>query len=399
MASIKVKFRPSAVAQKEGTIYYQVIQNRLIRHINTDYRLFVSEWNKDIGKIIIGTSERQSYLLSVETQIKRDIICLRDIVYRLEHSMLDFTSDEIIDLFERRTKEYSFFKFTNDIILQMRQRRKIRTSDNYRATLNSFSLFRNGKDILFSEINTEILLKYEAFLRYRGVSKNSSSFYMCVFRALYNRAVDNDLTSQRYPFKYVYTGIDKTIKRAISLKVIKTIKKIDLSHCPSLDFARDMFLFSFYTRGMSFIDMAYLKKRDLKRGTLCYKRRKTGQVFLIRWESCMQEILDKWNNPEEPYMLPILNSDTKNEYCLYRHRLSEVNKNLKEVAQLVNISLPLTMYVARHSWANAAKNMKIPLSVISESMGHDSEKTTRIYLSSFDTNVIDDANSIILNKL
>lgn len=192
---------------------------------------------------------------------------------------------------------------------------------------------------------------------------------MRVLRALYNRAVDNDLTSQRYPFKYVYTGIDKTIKRAISLKVIKTIKKIDLSHCPSLDFARDMFLFSFYTRGMSFIDMAYLKKRDLKRGTLCYKRRKTGQVFLIRWESCMQEILDKWNNPEEPYMLPILNSDTKNEYCLYRHRLSEVNKNLKEVAQLVNISLPLTMYVVRHSWANAAKNMKIPLSVISESMG------------------------------
>ena len=118
---------------------------------------------------------------------------------------------------------------------------------------------------------------YEAWLHGKGITKNSSSFYMRILRAVYNRAVEKELTSNRNPFKHVYTGVDKTVKRAIPLKAIKKIKNLDLSLHPALDFARDMFLFSFYTRGMSFIDMAYLKKKDLQNGILSYRRHKTGQ--------------------------------------------------------------------------------------------------------------------------
>lgn len=284
-------------------------------------------------------------------------------------------------------------------IIQLKQMGKYRTSETYHATLNSFTTFRNGQDVVFAEFDSDLMILYESYLRNRGVTKNSSSFYMRILRAVYNRAVEKELTKQRYPFKHVYTGIDKTIKRAISLKEIKLIKNLDLSLQPSLDFARDMFLFSFYTRGMSFIDMAYLKKQNLSNGILSYRRHKTGQQLYIKWEKCMQDILGKWENQMELYLLPILRSSIGNERCLYKHTLYAVNKSLKEIAKMVKVVVPLTMYVARHSWASIARNKKIPLPIISEGMGHDSESTTQIYLASLDSSKIDEANSIILKGL
>ena len=113
-------------------------------------------------------------------------------------------------------------------------------------------------------------------------------------RAVYNQAVEKDLVKQCNPFRHVYTGIAKTLKRALPLKTLQQIKNLNLENTPSLEFARDMFLFSFYTRGMSFIDMAFLKTDDIKYGTLYYRRHKTGQMLQIKWERCMQEIVDKY---------------------------------------------------------------------------------------------------------
>ena len=138
---------------------------------------------------------------------------------------------------------------------------------------------------------SDLLMEYEAYLKNRGNSPNTISFYMRILKAVYNRAVENGLTGQRNLFKSVYTGVEKTLKRAIHLNDIRRIKRLDLSLKPHLDFARDMFLFCFYTRGMSFVDMAYLKKGDIANGILTYRRKKTGQQLFIRWEKCMQEII------------------------------------------------------------------------------------------------------------
>ena len=284
------------------------------------------------------------------------------------------------------------------VIAQLQQMGKQRTSETYRCTLKSFMQFREDKDVLLEDIDSDLMLMYEAYLRGRGLTKNSTSFYMRILRAVYNRAVEKDLTTNRNPFKHVYTGIDKTIKRAIPLKAIKQIKNLDLSLQPSLDFARDMFLFSFYTRGMSFIDMAYLKKKDLSNGILSYRRRKTGQQLFIRWEKCMQEIVNKYDTDlYSPYLLPILKYPyDRNQY---KNMLYRTNKSLKEIAKMVGLSIPLTLYVARHSWASIAKSKNIPISVISEGMGHDSEMTTQIYLASLDNAVVDRANTQILKDL
>ena len=260
--------------------------------------------------------------------------------------------------------------------------------------------FRKNKDVQLDDMDADLVMEYEAWLKMNGVSLNTISFYMRILRATYNRAVEKGLTVQKHPFKHVYTGMDKTRKRAISLKDIKRIKELDLSGKPHWELARDMFLFSFYTRGMSFIDMAYLKKSDLKNGILSYRRHKTGQQLHIRWESCMEKIVVQYAaGCSSEYLLPILKLPSKKLRSQYKSTLFRINKYLKEIAKLCGIATPLTMYVTRHSWASIAKSKNIPISVISEGMGHDSEETTRIYLASLDGSVIDKANLLILKDL
>ena len=285
-------------------------------------------------------------------------------------------------------------------IASLRQSGKLRTSETYRATLNSFMKFMDGKDVLLSNMDAELMMGYETYLKAQGASMNTVSFYMRILRATYNRAVDKGVIRQRFPFKHVYTGVEKTVKRAVPLKVIKKIKEMDFSMNPSFDFARDMFLMSFYTRGMSFVDMAYLRKKDLQNGVLSYRRRKTGQQLFIKWEKCMQEIVNKYDTSQSNYLLPIIKPfgdiDERKQYIYAAHN---INRCLKIIGKELGLSVSLTLYVARHAWASIAKSKNVPLSVISEGMGHDSEATTRIYLASLDTVAIDKANSMILKSL
>lgn len=183
---------------------------------------------------------------------------------------------------------------------------------------------------------------------------NTISFYMRILRAVYNRAVEKEFVLQRFPFKHVYTGVDKTTKRAISLDTIRQIKQIDLSNDPRLEKARDMFMFSFYTRGMSFVDMAYLRKSGLRGGILSYRRQKTNQQLFIKWEECMQQIIDRYPNPS-PYLLPIITSsdNPRRQYISASHTL---NRHLKQLGEQLGLDIALTMYVARHSWASAARD-------------------------------------------
>ena len=399
MASVKVKFRPSTIEGKEGTIYYQIIQNRVIRQLKTDYRIFTDEWNEAVSCIIVGSSERSNLLLSLQERMEWDLKRLDMIVRQLENRKGTYTADDIVTSFQSNTEGQSLFNFMQGIIARLKQMGKIRTAENYSCTLKSFMQFRGDRDVLLSEIDSDLMQLYEAYLHGKGAVRNTSSFYMRILRAVYNRALEKGLMEQRNPFRHVYTGVDKTVKRAVPLSAIKRMKNLDLSLQPNLEFARDMFLFSFYTRGMSFIDMAHLKKKDLQNGFLSYRRRKTGQQLVIRWEKCMQEIVDKHHTcGRNPYLLPILNFQNESRKQ-YKYAQSRINVHLKEIANMIGVSIPLSMYVARHSWASIAKSKNIPISVISEGMGHDSELTTQIYLASLDNTIVDNANAQILKCL
>ena len=402
MASVKVKFRPSSVNGKEGSIYYQVIHNRAVRQITADLYVHESEWNAVTSSVTIPSwadADRKHHLHMIQKHISRDILRLENIIRDLTLKGV-CSADAIVDGYRKQTSLQSFFNFMDSVIGQLKRLNRERTSETYSSALSSFMRFRRNKDIQLDDMDEDLIMEYEAWLKKHNASLNTISFYMRILRATYNRAVEKGLTAQKHPFRHVYTGMDKTVKRAISLKDIRRIKELDLTGKPHWELARDMFLFSFYTRGMSFIDMAYLKKSDLKNGILTYRRRKTGQQLTVKWENCMEEIVTKYaGRSVTQYLLPIITDPLTDERKQYRNAIFRVNTALKEVARLADLQIPLTMYCARHGWASVAKSKNIPLSVISEGMGHDSEKTTRIYLASLDTSVVDRANSLILKSL
>ena len=400
MASIKVKFRPSTVADHEGTIYYQILHERKPRQLLSDYHVFQSEWDESRAMVVTTqNSERKAFILSIRERIRWDVERLTKIVRKLDGNGLQYTADDVIDEFNRYAQEYSLFNFMESIIIKLKQNGKVRTSETYTSALNSFKKFREDDDIMLDCLNSEVMEAYEAWHQSRGVAPNTISFYTRILRAVYNRAVEEDIVENKNPFRHVYTGVDKTIKRALPLPVIKKIKALDLSLTPALDYARDMFMMSFMLRGMSFIDMAFLRKTDLQNGYVTYRRRKTGQKLVIEWTNEMQLILDKYPENASDYLLPVIRNPGTNERCTYHNMGYNINHSLKAVAKVVGVSIPLTLYVARHSWASIAKSKGIPLSVISEGMGHDNEATTQIYLASLDTSAVDKANSLILKSI
>lgn len=410
MTSIKAKFRPSTVTGREGTVYYQIIHERKVRQLLTDYHVFPSEWDEKRSTVTTSyKSERRSLILSIRERIRWDMERLTKISQNFDNAKSAFSADDVIDIFNRYTHEYSLSNFMESIIAKLKQHGKVRTAETYKATLSSFKKFlasqtsndgyRLDEDIMLDSLNSEIMESYEAWHQQRGVAPNTISFYTRILRAVYNRAVEDGIIENSNPFRHVYTGIEKTVKRALPLAIIKKIKSLDLSPIPPLDYARDMFMMSFYLRGMSFIDMAYLKKSDLRNGYVTYRRRKTRQQLTIKWTSDMQHVLDKYPENRSDYLLPIIRISGINERCAYRNIGYNINRNLKQISEMLGLNFRLTMYVARHSWASAAKAKGIPLSVISEGMGHDSEITTQIYLASLGTSIVDRANAVILKSL
>lgn len=401
MLSVKLKFKPSAIMEMEGRLYYQVVYNRKIRYIATPYRIFPNEWDCVTGEIIVtNSSNRVNYLESVVWAFGKDKEHFRRIVRELSCYNMHFSIDTVVMRFNKQSNRNSLFDYMQHVIAKYRKHGQYRTSETYLATLNSFSKFRGNVDVDLGDIDCELLEMYESYLKLQGLSPNTISFYMKHLRAIYNKAVDDDIVMDRKPFRRVFTSVEKTVKRAVSLKTIKQLKLIDYSDYPSRRFAQDMFLFSFYTRGMSFVDIAYLRKDNLKGNVLLYRRKKTNQQLIIHWEPCMQEILRKYSaDTSSPYLFSIIKDCNQDVRKQYRNALYLVNRHLKEIGKNIGLSLPLTMYCARHSWASIARDEGVPISVISEGMGHDSEKTTQIYLASLKTEVIDRANRKILKLL
>ena len=402
MATVKIKFRVSSVGTKEGTLYYRVIHKRHVRQVNAGYRLYPHEWDAASGKIVFRPDmekSRRDYLVSLESALREGARRMEGIISYLERAGGDYTAEEVVNRYLMPLGARGFVAFTRDVICQLKQIGKLRTAERYATVINSFRRFFGEDDVLLEEVDSNLMVKYETFLKARGVCPNSSSYYMRGLRAVYNRAVEKELTVQRYPFRHVYTGIDKTVKRAVPLKTVRQIRELDLTLSPVTDFARDMFMFSFYTRGMSFVDMAFLKKNDLRNGVLSYRRHKTGQQLFIKWEKPMQGIVDRYDTSGTPYLLPIIRNRDADEWRQYKNACHLVNDKLKKLGEQLRLPIPLTSYVARHAWASIAKSKNIPVATISEAMGHDSEHTTRIYLASLDTSVVDRANNLILKSL
>lgn len=336
-----------------------------------------------------------------EADARVDIERMRCIERRLEEACGQYTLGDVVAEYERFMKNFRLMDYIGQLACSLEQSGRLRTAETYRTASRSFGRFlaSRGNEVsafMLDRITSDIIQEYAKWLAEQGVSANTTSFYARVLRAVYNRGIEESGMVNRNPFRHVYTGVDKTVKRALGLEAVRAIREADLSKMPSLDYARDMFMLSFYLRGMSFIDMVYLRKSDVRCGSVIYRRRKTGQQLMIGWTAEMQAIVDKYGATDSEYLLPIVRRHCDDVRRVYRNVGYNINRNLGKLALLLGIGSGLTMYVARHTWASVARAKGVPVSVISEGLGHDNEATTRIYLANLDASVIDNANRLVM---
>ena len=297
---------------------------------------------------------------------------------------------------------------------EMERTGKVRTARAYLSTMRRLCGFA-GQQLTFEQITPDLLMEFQVHLLQEGRTKNTVSFYMRNTRAIYNKAIALKLFKPCAGnlFEQVYTGNEKTVKRALSAKEmaklgepLQTSDGIPTHHSSltthHLDKAQLLFAFSFLCRGMSFVDVAYLKKSDLKNGVITYNRKKTGSLLQIKVTPKLQAIIDEFEplTCDSEYLLPILFSYKETALrTQYESALRMQNARLKTLASLCGVEKTVSTHVARHTWATIAKQQNLPLSVISEGLGHNSERTTEIYLGALEQSVLDDANDKVCGVL
>lgn len=294
------------------------------------------------------------------------------------------------------------FAFLQEQVSRQKRMQRLGIAKTYTSAYRRFKEFRQGANLTFNQLSPSMIEEYEAWLTNRNLKQNTIRFYLRTLNTLMHKAIDEGLLNEdRKLFSRVHLSYVKTIKRAVSEADIRAIQQLALPQGSMLAFARDLFMFSFYTRGMAFVDIAFLKKSNLKNGMLCYCRKKTNQLLTIEWEREQQKIVERYASQTQgsPYMLPIIKKADGTEYRQYQRMQENVNRALKKIGDRIGLKMPLTTYVARHSWASIARNLNIPITIISEGMGHQSYKTTQVYLDTIDTSRINEANRYIIQRI
>lgn len=398
MATINIRFRISTASKKEGIIFFQIIHRGLVRRITSSHKIFTNEWRN--GAVIVPrTGARIEALAEIRRQVEADRMRLIRIVARYDSVPCEYSVDDIVSEYRRYMKEYTIFTYMNDRISRLQECGRSGTAEHYAAALRSFMAFRNGEDVMIDSIDANMIESYEAWMRMRDLKPNTVSFYLRTLRSVYRRAADDINLTGTNPFKRVFTGREETLKRAVPIDRLRKLRRLKLPEGSPLAYARDMFLLSLYLRGMSFVDMAFLTTENLDGGYVRYRRRKTNRLMQIKWRPEMQVIIDRNCKPVEPYLLPIFIEPCDNQILYYRRIAAGINRSLKKIGSMLEIPHGLTMYAARHSWASVARQRGVSMSVISEGMGHTSETTTRIYLSTLDTTSLDHANYQVIRSI
>lgn len=400
MTTIKARLNCSRLGS-DGMypLVIRIIHERVKREVYTPYRLRPEEFEV-FSEMAITKSrgkERASYIRKVNeciNYIKEELESIRDSL----ESRGEYTTSELVRAYKNRNDMSCFFTYAGCRINELTASGRDGTAANYRSAVNAFEHYLGSRDLSVDDLTQKTVEAFIDSQTRQGNSPNTAAFYVKQLRAIYNKAYDEGyVCSAHNPFHRIKLKGCKTPKRAIAKKEINRICGADLKgRHRHLELSRDLFMFSLYTRGMAFVDMCYLKKENIHGNMLVYRRRKTGQWLQIRIEAPLKELLRKYYDANSPYLLPMLRDD--DSYKGYRYIQRRLNKRIREIGDLLEFNFPLTFYVARHTWATLAHESGIAMSVISEGMGHGSEKTTRIYLAGLSHQIIDKANRAVINS-
>lgn len=378
---------------KTYPLVFRIIYKRRKKLYYTPYKLFEEEFDEE-KEGVRYLEKNQVRSRNEVKKINRYIHAKRKEIDTLTEKMSlekpEFTVADLLHRLKLQSDEQVLITYIDKLISLKKARGNDGIAAAYLSTQRSIIQFIGSDSVTLSEINGKFVYEYQQYLLLKGISVNTISYYMRNFRSIYNQALMGGYNvNKENPFAYIKIRSPKTLKRAISRNNIRTISVLELKEKPVLDLARDIFMFSFHARGMSFVDIVNLKKSNISEDIIYYSRNKTHQWLQVTLTKPLKALIRKYKNDSE-YIFPIIKtSSVQSVYNQYKQALIKINSNLKQIGKMADVSIPLTTYVARHTWATLAKEIGVPISMISEGLGHTSEKTTQIYLREFDRNRLD----------
>ena len=294
----------------------------------------------------------------------------------------------------KTSSKLSFFEYAQKLIDELTKSQRFGNAKIYKCVFQAVKKFHPYEHLKFEEINYQFLKRMEVVHFKKVTSVNGLAVYMKTIRAIYNRAIkDNIITKEAYPFQDYKIKTEPTAKRAISKDKIRSIMDLKLQPTDALFDARNYFLASYLMNGMSFTDMAHLKRENIVDGRIRYRRQKTAKLYDLKVTEQLSVILSYYieDKSASDFIFPIIKSDTaQQKYKDVKWGLNQYNKRLLEIAKKCNIEEHLTSYVSRHSMATHLILSDVPINALSKMLGHTKLSTTQIYIKDLPTNVLDD---------
>ena len=386
------KYKPLKTG--ELPLKIRVCKDRKTRYINLGVSTKAEYW--DFGKNQPKPTCPNREL--IEKLISNKISEVKSKIVELKSEDKEFSATTLVENVSNPSKIITVGELFRQHIHCLEEEKRTGYRLSIQQTYNSLLKFNKHLDIPFSDMDCNWLRRYETWLRKQNKSENTIGIRFRNIRKIFNLAMDMELVkSENYPFKKFKVSklYQETVKRALSKGEILTVTDYPTA---GKDFytklAINLFTFSYFMGGINFVDMAYLTERNVIDNRLIYHRRKTGKLINLPMQQRAYMVLKEYKKSNEAYLFPILSSRHKTEQQRLNrlHKvITKVNNALKSIGEELHIPIKLTTYVARHSYATVLKRAGVSTSIISESLGHSSEKVTQIYLDGFENSQIDKA--------
>ena len=398
-----ILYKSKILANGEHPIVLRVTKNKQRKHISLGISCAADLWDFDEQ----CPKRKHPNRNLIEKIINTKKIEYNDEILELNSIGKDYTAESLATNLEKPFKLTTVFSYYDEIVERLKMAHKIGNANSYRDSKNSLKGFTKSKNLLFSDIDIRFLNQYETYLRGKNLADTSIAAYMRSLRALYNKAINEDIVKRDYyPFNKFKISKFKmqTQKRSITKDDVKKILELDLSKDPKLLEARSYFVFSYLGNGINFNDMAKIRWRAIVNDRVYYTRSKTSNVLNFSLNAVSKEIIEFFKpftfNDEDDYIFTILNKEIHKTPTQIKDRIKKVlkrtNKLLKEIGEKAGLEIPLTTYVARHTYADTLRKNGTDIQIISQALGHQELATTRIYLRSFANEEIDKANEGLL---
>lgn len=261
---------------------------------------------------------------------------------------------------------------------------KPRTHEIYLMTLQWMKRFDDGfARLRFEDITKDWLQRFFLFMQDSSPSINARNIHLRNIRAVFNDAIDNDITTA-YPFRKLKVRPAATVKRNIKVDDLRKFLTIECN--PHQQKYVDAFKLTFLLCGINIGDLCLLMPDNVVDGRIEYIRQKTGRLYSIRIEPETEALLQQYKGRER--LLSFAEGCKRHPYKAFANRM---NANLSE------LMTGITSYWSRHTWATIAASLDVPDDVISLALGHSARNaTTAIYIER-DRKKIDKANRRVID--